>query len=176
MKRQWKHVDTEMELGVAVFTGNKGDRKVDQYIKEYPRRLVPFSTGLVQGSLLREIAPHGQRLYKPGDTTEDDPDIVPGFAQCCCMEDATVLICIGPISKQTGTFAWRPMGKKTHRANTDYKPVTIKQGHVVAISFGVVQTTKGDLAAPAVIVAKNGPVDVIMAPGSVMMEGWKETV
>lgn len=175
MRRIWRWSDTELGLGVAVFNGNKGDRKVDQYVKDCTREECPFSTGLVRGSLLKEIAPQGvQRLYKPGETTEGDPDITEGFVQVVALEDDTALICIGPVSEITGQFDWLRMGKKTHRTDVNGRRTLIPKGHVCALVFGsVVLPDKSIVWAPEVIAAKQGDIFVVIQPNTTMMEGWR---
>ena len=174
MRRVWRWADKELLLGVAVFAGDKGNIKVDRYITDMSREHCPFSTGLCTGKFFKYKCSDGlQRLYFPGDTTSNDPDIKAGFVECRVEEDHTVLICIGPISKATGVFAWEPMYKATQSSQGTPKLIELPKGHVGAVVFGEVRTATRVVKAPGVVVAKNKNLSIVLEPNSVMMEGWR---
>lgn len=174
MRRVWRWADKELRLGVAVFHGDKGNIKIDRYITDMPRELAPFSTGLCSGRFFKYKSSDGQeRLYLPGETTDGDPDIKKGFVECRVEEDQTVLICIGPISKVTGFFAWEPMQKTTHYSRDTPLLLELKRGHVGAVVLGEVRTTTRVVKAPGVVVAKKKDLSIVLEPNSVMMEGWR---
>jgi len=172
MRRRWfRHFGS---LGVALFEGDKGDRKVDTYAKACTRTLAPFSTGCVSGAVVRELSPDGLvRVYKAGDTTDGDPDPTRGKVQICVLEPGTVLICIGPVGGDPKQFEWAPMHKRVVGPEEEDRVLTLEQGHVIAVVYGKVETPKGAHDAPYVIFAKASSVEVTLRKGAVIMEGWR---
>ena len=155
-------------IGITVWIGNAGDKKIVYYKEQYERINMPFILGSVRGRCKRymENDPSNFEMFNPGDTSEKFGEQLLGNLIHDVLDDNTLHICPGAVNEYCQAV-WQPIGKIVHEES-----FTLETGRVAVLIFGFASSTTR-YTAPHIFYAKSNDIDIDIESG-IIMEIWRK--